>query len=71
MNELGVFKPLLTLLLLPPGGLLLILGLALILARKHRRLAWTLTGDQLLMSLSSHSARTDMVPVMYWRSSDS
>ena len=28
MNELGVLKPLLTMLVLPPGGLLLILGLA-------------------------------------------
>lgn len=58
MNELGVFKPLLTMMVLPPGGLLLILGLALILARKHRRLAWTLvaTASVLLWILSSHAA---------------
>jgi uncharacterized SAM-binding protein YcdF (DUF218 family) len=58
MNELGVFKPLLTMLVLPPGGLLLILGLAFALARKHRRWAWTLvaTASVLLWVLSCNAA---------------
>ena len=58
MNELGVFKPLLTKMVLPPGGLLLILGLALILARKHRRWAWSLvaTASVLLWIFSCNAA---------------
>ena len=54
MDALGILKPFLTTLLLPPGGLLLLLGLALALARKHRRLAWTLvvTASALLWLLS-------------------
>jgi len=42
MFSLGAFKPLLTTLVLPPGGLLLLLFLACLLARKFQRLAWTL-----------------------------
>ena len=58
MNELGVLKPLLTMLVLPPGGLLLILGLAFALARKHRRWAWTLVAaaSVLLWVLSCNAA---------------
>ena len=58
MDALGILKPFLTTLLLPPGGLLLLLGLALALAHKHRRLAWTLvvTASALLWLLSSHAA---------------
>jgi uncharacterized SAM-binding protein YcdF (DUF218 family) len=57
MDALGILKPLLTTLFLPPGGLLLLLGLACVLARHHRRLAWTLVGSSLVLFwvLSCHA----------------
>ena len=57
MDALGILKPLLTTLFLPPGGLLLLLGLACVLAHHHRRLAWTLVGSSLVLFwvLSCHA----------------
>ena len=42
MFSLGTLKPLLSALVLPPGGLALLLLLAYLLARKLQRIAWTL-----------------------------
>ena len=42
MFYIGALKPLLTALVLPPGGLLLLLILACLLARRFQRLAWAL-----------------------------
>ena len=57
MDVLGILKPLLTTLFLPPSGLLLLLGLGCVLARHHRRWAWTLVGLSLVLLwvLSCHA----------------
>ncbi len=54
MFSLGELKPILTSLVLPPGGLAVLLFAACLLARRSRRLAWTLvlTSTTMLWVLS-------------------